>query len=123
MKRDADGLPLGIPWHTWVDDVEGWTVVCVVDRDCYLSYRARGRRMPDASMWSVFVVLNESLGIDPDREETAIVRRGSEAPLVLLGDHRARLSGKTVAGLALYYDSSDEKCPRADPSWWTREPS
>ena len=122
MKRDEDGYPLGIPWHTWVDDLEGWTEVCVVDARVYLSYRARGRKMPDPGMWESFIGLNLALGLDPDREETAIVRRGSEGPLVLIGDHRARLLGKTVAEVALYYDQSGEKCPLSDASWSLRAP-
>lgn len=116
MRRDAEGMPLGIHRHVWVDDTDGWTEVYVVDSDHYLSYRARGRRMPPL-LWMEFVLLNAFLGIDPEREETAIVRRGAAGPLVLLGDHRSRLSGKTAAGLALYYDASEEKCPRSAPSW------
>ena len=122
IERDLrTGFPK-ISWHLWVDDPHGGTELYVVDSRHYLSYRAYGRQPLVRELLVARLAADLECGIDPNREETAIVRMDGSI-LILLGDHRRRLEGKTAAGLALYYDLSTEKCPISDSSWYDRSAS
>lgn len=117
VKRDEKGFPVEVPWRTWIYDVVAGTEVYVVDVDHFVSYRAAGSRPQELERWQAYVIVSLQCGIHPEREETAILYRHSDRQYVLIGDHRRRLENLSVAGLALYYDGSPERCPMADECW------
>lgn len=49
--------------------------------------------------------------------QTAIVRRQSEDVLVLEGDHRKELEGKSLSEMARYYDGCPQKHHSSNDSW------
>lgn len=111
-----------LEWRKWINDPAIGTEVFVVDRDTFLSYRAPGRKFADPAEQAHFEKLCRWTGLSPGREETGIVRRHGST-LVLVGDHRRAMENLSAAGLALYYDASEDKCPGSDDSWWERMPS